>query len=383
MNILLLTDGITPFVTGGMQRHSYNLADYLTRAGHRVHLIHCIPEGTSLKSVFDVMGQRDGLSEHCLYFPAPGKFPGHYIRDSYRYSKVVLDSVKDILTDFDFVYAKGFTAWALLEERKKGLSCPHIGVNFHGYEMFQQDDGIRVQLEKFMLRKPVRRIVSMADVLFSYGGKVTDVMKKAGIPQAKIIEAPSGIAEDWIASGVTPLEGIVKFLFVGRNERRKGLSELYSAILMSPPELEMEIGIVGPIEGEQQLVHDKVKYYGLISDKDHLKKVLSAHHVLVTPSFSEGMPNVILEAMASGCGVLATNVGAVPALVTPQTGWLIDSPPNPYDIRDAMVEIVQSRDDLQQKRIAAHAHVQASFLWPEIIERLVDEIFARAEKVKV
>ena len=42
MNILLITDGITPFVTGGMQRHSTNLAKYFTLAGVNITLVHCV-----------------------------------------------------------------------------------------------------------------------------------------------------------------------------------------------------------------------------------------------------------------------------------------------------------------------------------------------------
>ena len=50
MHILLLTDGITPFVTGGMQRHSANLAKYFTLAGAKVSLVHCVENGKSQPS---------------------------------------------------------------------------------------------------------------------------------------------------------------------------------------------------------------------------------------------------------------------------------------------------------------------------------------------
>ena len=43
MRIALLTDGIYPYVMGGMQRHSYYLAKYLARAGVHVDLYHFIP----------------------------------------------------------------------------------------------------------------------------------------------------------------------------------------------------------------------------------------------------------------------------------------------------------------------------------------------------
>jgi glycosyltransferase involved in cell wall biosynthesis len=151
---------------------------------------------------------------------------------------------------------------------------------------------------------------------------------------------------------------------------------------MSPPELDFKLSFVGPIPDDQRLVHEKVQYYGQVADRMQLREIYKEHDILVSPSFSEGMPNAILEAMALSLSALSTNTGAVSALVTPQTGWLIESPPNPYDIRDAMVEIVQARELLQAKRHAAHSHVQANFMWPEIIGQLIAEMEVLVERKK-
>ena len=42
------------------------------------------------------------------------------------------------------------------------------------------------------------------------------------------------------------------------------------------------------------------------------------------PSYSEGMPNVIMEAMSRGLAIIATDVGAVSKLVDEENGWLIN-----------------------------------------------------------
>ena len=44
MKVLMITDGINPFVIGGMQKHSANLAKHLTLSGCKVTLVHCVDQ---------------------------------------------------------------------------------------------------------------------------------------------------------------------------------------------------------------------------------------------------------------------------------------------------------------------------------------------------
>ena len=186
MKILLLTDGITPFVLGGMQKHSANLAKYLTLAGVEVTLVHCVALGDDVpsdKRVNETLFS-DGkkLSKIIgLKFPAMGNIPGHYLKESYRYSEIVYDKVKADLDNYDFIYAKGFSAWKLLHKRSKGIKMPPIGLKFHGYEMFQKPPSFRARIERLFLRKPVKWNTLSADYVFSYGAKITDLIKKIGV----------------------------------------------------------------------------------------------------------------------------------------------------------------------------------------------------------
>ena len=50
MKILFLSDGITPFVVGGMQQHSYRLAKYLVLNGNEVTLFHFVQKGQPIPS---------------------------------------------------------------------------------------------------------------------------------------------------------------------------------------------------------------------------------------------------------------------------------------------------------------------------------------------
>ena len=63
---------------------------------------------------------------------------------------------------------------------------------------------------------------------------------------------------------------------------------------------------------------------------DELPKYLCSLRLLIIPSFTEGLPNIMLEAMASGTPVLATPVGAIPdIIIDKKTGFIMEnnSPP--------------------------------------------------------
>ena len=265
LKILLLTDGIPPFIMGGMQRHSFNLAKYFTFAGVDITLVHCVQMKecieTSIPSEIEVneflFGKESSvfIESICLQFPAPSKLPGHYIRNSYRYSELVYEKIKSRLNEFDFIYAKGFSAWKLLKEKKLGLKCPPVGIKFHGYEMYQTAANLKMKLEHFMLRPAVKWNTLNADVVFSYGGKITDIIKSLRVSKDKIIEATSGVDENIIRD---PLEINVnlplKFCFVGRYERRKGVGELTLALKqLLKNGVQFEFHFVGPIPIDKQI----------------------------------------------------------------------------------------------------------------------------------
>src|SRR5690606_33030212 len=93
-------------------------------------------------------------------------------------------------------------------------------------------------------------------------------------------------------------------------------------------------------------------------------------NVLVCPSFSEGMPTVILEAMARGLTVVASDVGAVSELVTEETGWLVE-PGNMAQLENTLLQVISS-EQLLEKRTAALNHVQKNFSWDKIISGTIN-----------
>ena len=83
MRILLATDGISPFVMGGMQRHSFFVCKWLVKNGVNVTLYHCVHEGDKLVENNDLIElfsfnneESTLLSSKCFHFPSAVKITG-------------------------------------------------------------------------------------------------------------------------------------------------------------------------------------------------------------------------------------------------------------------------------------------------------------------
>ncbi|NEO79666.1 glycosyltransferase family 4 protein [Moorena sp. SIO4G3] len=374
MKIALLTNGIYPYVIGGMQKHSYYLAKYLAKNSIYVTVYHYLSntEHTGLQKLFSDE-EYQYIQLITVDFPKLKKIPGHYLIACYLYSKNIFNAI-DNINSFDFIYIQGFSGWKLLQAHKNGLNTPPIGVNFHGLEMFQKSLTLREKFERFMFRPFVINNLNSADICLSLGGNLSNIIYSIGINSNKINQIANGIENTWISPIVKPIYRPIKFLFVGRYERRKGIEELYIVINKLLPEFEFEFNFVGSIPEYLQIKSPRVTYWGLIKDVEKLQSIFQQCDVLVCPSHSEGMPTVILEAMASGLAVIATDVGAVSEMVSEQNGWLI-SPGSTHQLREALINAIHASDEeLTNKKIKSQSIVREHFTWDKVIKKTIATI---------
>ncbi len=374
MRIALITDGIWPYVLGGMQKHSYYLCKYLAQKKVHVDLYHFNQSNYDISKLeFFSEQEKQFITSIIVDFPKSSSLPGHYIRNSYTHSKLIFEALKDKIQNYDFIYTKGFTGWYLIEQKNAGkIKCAKIGVKFHGYEMFQKAPDLKTKLQHVsLLRKPVKEISQKADVVFSYGGKITEIIKSIGVDPKHIIELPSGVEAQTVSKEIRPTGDTLKFLFLGRYERRKGIEELNSAIQLLKEKRKVEFHFVGPIPTDKQLQNKTVIYHGEVRDKVKLTELIKNCDVLLCPSWSEGMPNVILEAMANGLTVLATDVGAVNVLVNETTGYLIKGAESEL-LKQTLIKILNfTNEEINLKKINALNFIKEGFVWEKLIERFL------------
>ena len=91
------------------------------------------------------------------------------------------------------------------------------------------------------------------------------------------------------------------------------------------------------------------------------------------PSFSEGMPNVILEAMSRGLAIIATNVGAVSLLVNSDNGMLIDN--NVKSLLDALIYFNNlDKQELIKLKKQSILKVKEDFVWDKVVRDFISKI---------
>ncbi|WP_100627183.1 glycosyltransferase family 4 protein [Algoriphagus formosus] len=373
MKVSLVTDGIYPYVIGGMQKHSYYLAKYFAQQKVYVEVYHYVPSDREDMPVPFTQDELKFIQLIKIDYPNPEKFPGHYLYERYQYSKAVTQAlVKRDATDF--IYAKGFSAWHLLRYRNKLRIKQSVGVNFHGYEMFQRWPDFATGMKLQILKYPVYANMKRANYLFSYGGKISDLIKTKGFKN-KIITIPTGIDANWLSIQSPAYDTqTIKFCFVGRFERRKGIEELNHVLSSLGDEFKFEFHFIGPIPEAFRFKDNRIQYHGPVYDQEQIQTILQSIDILVCPSYSEGMPNVILEGMASGCAIIATDVGAVSEMVDSSNGFLIEG--NIIEgLKNAFAFFFSlDSSELNEMKLNSIKKVKERFTWDKVIKETILKI---------
>jgi glycosyltransferase involved in cell wall biosynthesis len=328
------------------------------------------------KDYFEVE-ELDFLNFITVPFPASIKFPGHYVYASYLYTKKLF-KILEHEEEYNCIYGQGFTSWYFV--RKKNFA-ENIISNLHGLEMFQNTINIKNRLEQLLLSIPANEIIRKSNRQISLGGKLTEILYNTGAKENSVIEIPNGIDQSWIIDNEDYKKPLSKkrlrFVFIGRYERRKGIEELHEVVRKTIDQFNYEVQFIGPIPVEKQISHSNIHYMGLIQDSEVIKTGLLQADILVCPSYSEGMPTVILEAMACGCAIIATDVGAVNTMVDKHNGWLIEG-----DIEQGLEIAIKDAlstgfSELHKKKIASINRVKANFTWEHVITQTIAEIAKR------
>ena len=175
-----------------------------------------------------------------------------------------------------------------------------------------------------------------------------------------------GLEPSFHEDAVQPVTSAPRLVCVGRLSEQKGqllLVDAVSKLLAKGIDIELVLAGDGEMRPEiealikQHSLESKVIITGWISSKQVREEIL-ASRAMVQPSFAEGLPVVIMEAMALRRPVLTTYVAGIPELVRPgENGWLF-----PAGDVDELVKVLEDflrtpTEMLEKMGQAAHQRV--------------------------
>lgn len=142
-----------------------------------------------------------------------------------------------------------------------------------------------------------------------------------------------------------------RILFLGRAEKRKGINELLAAVRLlkdSIPNVKLVVGGDGDldalkIKSREHGIAEHLEILGWIGP-DQKAEQLARAAVFCLPSFDEGMPMAMLEAMAAGKGIVVTPVGGIPDAVRDSENGLFAPPGDPKALACALKKLLEDEN---------------------------------------
>lgn len=162
-------------------------------------------------------------------------------------------------------------------------------------------------------------------------------------------------------------EGGPHLVAIGRLCEQKGFPVLIETMAIAAKRLPgLQLSICGDgelrqlIDGEiaRHGIADHIKILGWV-DEAGVRAAIAASHALILPSLAEGLPMVVIEAMACGRPVISTTINGVPELLTPKEGWLVPAG-DPEALADAIESLSKTSNEvLAQMGLSARARAMA------------------------
>jgi glycosyltransferase involved in cell wall biosynthesis len=174
---------------------------------------------------------------------------------------------------------------------------------------------------------------------------------------------------------------MVRLVFLGWLERTKGVLELLGACAKLKDQCAFELTLAGRgnLESEaralveDQGLGDRVRFAGWLHGPE-IDALLAASDVLVLPSWMEGLPNAMIEAMAAGLPVVVTTVGNICDFVTHDEDALLVPPKDVEALAAALARVITDAALRERLGRAGHAIARTVFSADAASEKLTREI---------
>lgn len=228
-------------------------------------------------------------------------------------------------------------------------------VSFHGAD-------VMVDLEKPAYRAATKEMLAAVDLILVRSESLGRALVEHGCSSRKIRIQRTGIPVDEIPfqSRVWPGDGTWRFVQACRLVEKKGLKtslRAFAEFAKRYPQSILVIAGEGPLRAELETearnlgLGDKVSFPGFVSQIE-LREILYRSHIFLHPSErgadgnQEGVPNSMLEAMASGLAVFATEHGGIPEAIENGKSGILVKEGDHQALAGALLEAVADQHQL-------------------------------------
>lgn len=165
------------------------------------------------------------------------------------------------------------------------------------------------------------------------------------------------------------INGKLKIVFISHIRKEKGIFELIEAAESLP---DVQIDVYGPFyDGLSVNIFEnkKVKYLGALRPEEVIKK-MAEYDALILPSYKEGYPGIVIEALSCGLAVLCTNLPSLKEMFTEEDVIMFE-PKNKNVIIEAINQINNNRNllyELRMKSLKKASEFDSKILTEKYIE---------------
>ncbi len=343
----------------------YNQLKALADLGHKIHVLAPTPLAPKILSIFKrwkpyttckIHPNIDLKATQIPYFRPPGAWFRRYEGLScYYFVRNTAAKLHDV-EKYDLILSNcivpdGYAAVLLGKTLNLPVVCSPVG----------HDIMILPKKYKFTL-KPILYCLLNADLVYANSRILALETERLTKNKIRVETIYRGCNLELFSKSKYSKEGIRKhygikdedlvFTFMGTIQKEKGLEELTEAffsIVRKNKHVKLSLIGGGPFMTQMKEhfshkgISERVLWHGVV-EHNKTPELLAIADFFVFPSYSEGMPNALIEAMAMDLPVIATNVGGIPELVQNEITGLLINPRSVEELETAMERFIKNKD---------------------------------------
>jgi glycosyltransferase involved in cell wall biosynthesis len=365
MNILMVTSLPLP-PKEGVGNHIYNLGRTLQSMGHRVTVV-----------TRDGLGWRNenigGLE--VLAAPFLPLYPFHV-----PFHGIFLNRLVDGLNrDFDVIHYHSPLVPVLRCPTPSVVTIHTLMKVAASHTEMVSPLSLAIKLQAPFSTMYEKALVERSRLCMTVSSSVAEEMALLGVPESEVLVTRNGVDIEMFhpAVAIRGTSGKPVVVYAGRLAPQKGLMELVeaaAAVRARMPGVKFLLAGDGPLG---PAIRRKVEALGLADcfefighiQQPQLPAVYAQATVYVQPSRYEGLPGTLLEAMASGCAIVATAVSGHREALSDGDNGLLVPPRDPTSLAEGILRLLEDAPFRSTLGAAARATVESNFTWRTVAER--------------